>query len=355
MYSKPHLNLSGRTPSGTATATHGNAPSHMTSGLKRQPLNGLLAGIITTLSLAACSASPNAEKPTAGIAPSSTATAPLLPAPAKIPTRVGKLAVWDTGPVGAKGETIVLWPSILSDHRIYRRQIEAWRGQHRLIVIDGPGHGQSGPAPGPFSMADCGQALTEILDNLSINTPVVVMGTSWGGLVAGEFALAQTKRTRAVVMLNTPVFTAPDGPGFTDRFVVWGAKWIHGTQLYRDGVTRAFFLPATREKGGQLMDDFHQHLRNADGDGLSQSVRSVLIERQALAPRMRSIAAPTLFVVGKQDAMYPMDTLREAALTLPKGRFEILDTAHISVVDTPEKVTELVNGFLATLPTPLKP
>ena len=349
MPSKLHLNHSGSTPSGTATATNGNARSRMTSGLKRQPLNGLLAGIITALSLAACSASPNADKPSAGIASLSTATAPLLPAPAKIPTRVGKLAVWDTGPVGAKGETIVLWPSILSDHRIYRRQIEAWRGQHRLIVIDGPGHGQSGPAPGPFSMADCGQALTEVLDTLGINTPVVVMGTSWGGLVAGEFALAQAKRTRAVVMLNTPVFTAPDGPGFSDRFVVWGAKWIHGTQLYRDGVARAFFLPATRENGSLLMDDFHQHLRNADGAALAQSVRSVLIDREALAPRMRGIAAPTLFVVGKQDSMYPMDTLREAAATLPKGRFEILDTAHISVVDRPDDVTKLVDRFVAQI------
>jgi pimeloyl-ACP methyl ester carboxylesterase len=100
---------------------------------------------------------------------------------------------------------IVLWPSILADHRIYRAPIEAWRGRHRLVVIDGPGHGDSGPAPGPFTMAQCGQALGEVLDALGITQPVVVIGTSWGGLVAGEFALAQPKRTLAVVMLNTPV------------------------------------------------------------------------------------------------------------------------------------------------------
>jgi pimeloyl-ACP methyl ester carboxylesterase len=54
-------------------------------------------------------------------------------------------------------------------------------------------------------MAQCGQALGEVLDALGITQPVVVIGTSWGGLVAGEFALAQPKRTLAVVMLNTPV------------------------------------------------------------------------------------------------------------------------------------------------------
>ena len=276
--------------------------------------------------------------------------APMLPAPAMVPTRVGKLAVRDTGPGATSGEVIVLWPSILSDHRIYRTPIEAWRGRHRLIVVDGPGHGDSGPAPGPFSMADCGQAIGEVLEALRVAQPVILVGTSWGGLAAGEFALAQPERTRAVVMLNTPVHTAPGGPGFSDRFVAWGARWIHATGLYRDGVARAFFLAATRKRGGPLMEDFHQHLQQADGPALARSVRSVLIEREPLAPRMAGIAAPTLFVAGRQDGMYPLEGLRSAAAALPQGRFEVLDTAHISVVDAPEQTTALIDSFLRLLP-----
>jgi pimeloyl-ACP methyl ester carboxylesterase len=277
------------------------------------------------------------------------APASLLPPARQVPTRVGRLAVRDTGPAGADGEVIVLWPSILSDHRIYRAQIEAWRGRHRLVVVDGPGHGDSGPAPGPFMMADCGEALSEVLDALGIDRPVVVVGTSWGGLVAGEFALARPQRTRAVVMLNTPVHTAPGGPGFGDRFVAWGARWIHGTGLYRDGVARAFLLPATRERGGPVLDDFHRHLREADGAALSRSVRAVLIEREPLAPRLRDIAAPTLFVAGRHDTMYPLEGLRDAAATLPRGRFAVLETAHISVMDAPAQATSLIEGFLAGL------
>jgi hypothetical protein len=33
----------------------------------------------------------------------------------------------------------VLWHAILTDHRLHQAQIEAWRGRHRLIVIDGLG------------------------------------------------------------------------------------------------------------------------------------------------------------------------------------------------------------------------
>lgn len=267
----------------------------------------------------------------------------------RVLTRVGALAVIDTGPPGPAGEVVVLWPSILADHGIYRATIEAWRGRHRLVVVDGPGHGDSGPAPGPFTMADCAQALGEVLDALGVAQPAVVVGTSWGGLVAGEFALAAPGRTRAVVMLNTPVHTAPRGPGLGDRFVVWGARWLTGLSLYREGVAKAFFLPATRAQGGAAVEAFHRHLQRADGAALAPAVRSVLLEREPLAPRMRGIEAPTLFVAGRHDAMYPPESLRDAAATLPRGRFEVLDTAHISMVDAPGQTTALIDGFLASL------
>lgn len=195
-------------------------------------------------------------------------------------------------------------------------------------------------------MHDCGQALGEVLDALTITEPVVVVGTSWGGLVAGEFALTQPGRTLAVVMLNTPVIKADDGPSLGDRFVVWGARWIHSTAAYRNGVATAFFLPATIERGGVVQEDFHHHLRQADGAALSQAVRSVLIDREPLAHRMNGIKAPTLFVAGRQDAMYPVDALQCAAEALPNGHFEVLDTAHISVVDDPLGVTALIDDFL---------
>jgi len=308
--------------------------------------------VALTAALGACSVTQPEPPVRARQAQAASTAVPVLPAPRMVPTRVGHLAVRDTGAGAAGSEVIVLWPSILSDHRIYRTPIEAWRGRHRLIVVDGPGHGDSGPAPRPFTMADCGQAVGEVLDALGVTQPVIVVGTSWGGLVAGEFALAQPGRTRAVVMLNTPVYTAAGGPTFGDRFVVWGARWIPGTGLYRDGVARAFFLPATRERAGPLMEDFHQHLQQADGAALAQSVRSVLIDREALAPRMSSITAPTLFIAGRHDGMYPLEGLQKAAAALPQGRFEVLDTGHISVVDAPQQTTALIDRFLASL-TPM--
>ncbi|MFM8701710.1 MAG: alpha/beta fold hydrolase [Hyphomicrobiales bacterium] len=270
----------------------------------------------------------------------------LLPISRLAWTSIGRLAVRDTGSQDAEQEVIVLWPAILSDHRIYRQQINAWRDRYRLVVIDGPGHGESEAAPDTFAMARCGEAISEVLDFLGIRKPVIAIGTSWGGLAAGEFAIAHPDRVRALVMLNTPVDTKSDGPGFGDRFIVWGARWIHTSGIYREGVAKAFFLPATRERGGEMLRDFHQHLREADGASLARSVRSVLVDRDPIAPRMHMITAPTLFVAGRHDAMYPLADLRRAAAVLPRGRFEAIDSAHISVVDAPDQATALIDDFL---------
>jgi pimeloyl-ACP methyl ester carboxylesterase len=71
-----------------------------------------------------------------------------------------------------------------------------------------------------------------------------------------------------------------------------------------------------------------------------------MLEREALAPRMNQIEAPTLFIVGRFDVMYPVETLKTIEGSLRNGRFEVLDTAHISVVDDPARVTSLIDDFL---------
>ncbi len=265
-------------------------------------------------------------------------------------TNLGQLAVYDTGlpsHAAASSEVLVLWPSVLADHRIYDAQVAALRERHRLILIDGPGHGASDASDGTFSMARCADAVAQVLDALGIVQPVVCIGTSWGGLVAGEFALNHSERTRAVVMMNTPVFKTR--ARLRDSFVSWGARWLKFTNVYIQGVADAYFMPATRKREPAYMDAFRRHIREAHGAALSRAVRSVLLDRDDLASRLKHIAVPALFVAGTHDAMYPVDDMRQAATQLPRGRFVELPTAHLSVVDAPAETTRAIDSFLGEL------
>jgi 3-oxoadipate enol-lactonase len=229
----------------------------------------------------------------------------------------------------------------------FRSRVEHWRGEKRVILIDGPGHGASeGPRDKTFSMRDCADALREVLDRSNVQRAVIV-GTSWGGLVAGEFAIAYPDRTNGVVMMNTPFFMSQDGPSFSEKFIVWGAGSILSTNLFTNGVARAFFLPLTREKGGVVISHFHESLHASDSRALSNAIRSVLIERAPLSDQLSKIRAPSLVIAGLHDDMYPLAMQKQAITKLPNGKLEIVDSQHISVVDKPQDVARLIDAFLA--------
>jgi 3-oxoadipate enol-lactonase len=239
-----------------------------------------------------------------------------------------------------------LWPSIFTDHVIYSSLVQHWRGKRRLILIDGPGHGASeGPKEKTYSMQACALAMKEILDSKSIQS-AVVGGTSWGGLVGGEFAILYPQRTRAVILLNTPFYTTQGGASMGEKFITWGSASLLGTDLFTNGVARSFFLPATREAGGPIMTHFHMGLHQSDSKALSTAIRSVLIERTALADRLAQIHVPALVVAGLQDGMYPLEMQRDAVKQLKLGKLEVVDSQHISVVDKPAEVAKMLGTFL---------
>jgi 3-oxoadipate enol-lactonase len=100
--------------------------------------------------------------------------------------------------------TAFLWPSLFTDHRMWRHQIAPLReAGWRTLALDPPGHGRS-PGPGRgFTMDECAQAAIEVLDASDVCTPVVVCGTSWGGFVAPRIALRAPQRLIAMVLFNT--------------------------------------------------------------------------------------------------------------------------------------------------------
>jgi 3-oxoadipate enol-lactonase len=267
----------------------------------------------------------------------------------RIDTAVGRLAVYDSqADAGASAgaaalPTLVLWPSVYADSGIYAPWVERWRGRIRVIRIDGPGHGESGPGPvSGFSMKACAEAVKTVMDTLGISQ-ATVGGTSWGGLVGGEFAIAFPQATQGVVMLNTPVFAEP---GLSDRMIVLATRLIGQTEFFAGQLAKGFLLDATVQKNGPVVQSFFAHLARKPAGEMAAAVSAVLIDREALAPRMHRILAPTLFVTGKQDAMYPGDRLVQSARMVPNVRIAEVDARHLAVVDQPVAVGDLVEALV---------
>jgi 3-oxoadipate enol-lactonase len=264
--------------------------------------------------------------------------------PVMVETDAGRLAVYD---LGGGERTVVLWHSIFTDRTMYRGIIPDLARSYRVVVVEGPGHGASGPQPRGSGIGTHVRALSQIMDLLGI-TRASIVGTSWGGMVAGRFAAENPERIDGIVLFNTPVFLGERNPPFSNRMIVFGGRLMLRRDVYIRGVAGTFFTDRTQDQNALAMDDFFSHLKNANRRWLMRSVRSVLLTDEPLSSRLGDISVPTLVVAGTDDT-YPLEDMRRGSMRIPDSTFVPLETAHISVVDDPAGSLAVLLPFLEGL------
>ena len=117
-------------------------------------------------------------------------------------TRLGRLFYDDRGEQKRPGDPpIVLLHGLLFDGGMWRGQVEPLAALGRVIVFDGPGHGKSEPPP-RFTMEEHADALFDAFGELGIARAVVV-GLSWGGMVAMRLALQHPVKVAGLALLDT--------------------------------------------------------------------------------------------------------------------------------------------------------
>jgi 3-oxoadipate enol-lactonase len=257
-------------------------------------------------------------------------------------TEVGPLAVEQRGRATANHPTLVLWPSVFSDRHLYDRLAPLLERDHRLVLFDPPGHGQSSIAATPLTLAATARASLEVLQQLGIDTFRWV-GTSWGGMIGVQAALQSPNRFLHLACLNTPFDLKPHVDLGT-RFIVSGAKWIGQTRIFANGVARSFFRPETLAENPEFADRHRAVFLNGDRHLLHRVARHVLIERENLSPLLPELTTPTLVIAARQD-MYPVADMQAAATLIPNARFEVIENSrHISAADAPEAVNTALRG-----------
>jgi 3-oxoadipate enol-lactonase len=260
-------------------------------------------------------------------------------------TEIGPLAVERRGHASSEQPPLVLWPSIFSDRHLYDRLIPFLEQDSALVLLDPPGHGQSGLAATPLTLAATARASLSILDQLGI-AAVRWVGTSWGGLIGIHAALQSPDRIVHLACLNTPFNLTPTTDIGT-RFIVSGAKWIGRTGLFANGVARSFFRPETIAEDTDFANRHRAVFLNGSRSHLYRVAQHVLIDRENMSPLLPGLATPTLVLAGRQD-MYPVIAMQTTASLIPGARFQIIeDSRHISAADAPSAVNSALRNAWA--------
>jgi 3-oxoadipate enol-lactonase len=263
-----------------------------------------------------------------------------------VSTVLGPIYVDDQG--NASEPVALLWPSLFTDHRMWDRQVAALRDAGwRTLALDPPGHGQS-PGPGRgFTMDECAEAAVQVLDAAGVQTPVVLFGTSWGGIVAPRVALRAPERVKGMVLFNT---TAEPPTSLTRANSMLLTKLLAVSVI--DGLVDRMLLSlqlsaGTRRRRPQIGANLATQFRSWDRRAFINAVRSVLVDRDGVLDALPGVNAPALIVSGEEDTILPSTFSRRIAEKMPNARHvEAPGAAHLVPLEAPEIANKLIFDFL---------
>jgi 3-oxoadipate enol-lactonase len=248
-----------------------------------------------------------------------------------------ELAVVDTG--APDGPPVVWLGSLGSSTAMWDRQIAAFGGDRRCVLVDHPGHGASPPASGPLSIAALGADVLDALDRSRI-TRADVVGLSLGAMVAMWLAAEHPARVDRMVLLCTSArFDAPEP--WHERAATVRAG---GTEAVADTVVGRWLSPAYAVEHTEEVGAFVRMVRSTDAESYARCCEA--IATMDLHPVLSAIRAATLVVAGTLDPATPPRYLKAIAAAVRGSRIETVDAAHLANWERADEVNRILAAHL---------
>ena len=268
------------------------------------------------------------------------------------------LHIVDIGPRNAVGPPIVMLHGASSNLEVMRQPVgQRLAENHRVILIDRPGHGWSTRANLADSTPEIqGRMIDAALAKLGVARAIFVVH-SWAGALGLRMALYYPQRVAGLVMLAPVAYPWPGGVGQYNRLValpVIGPLLAYtitlplGTFVAESGA-RGVFLPQTMPDG--FIENTATSLLLRPREFLANAwdlvtLKAVVAEQ---APRYAGIKAPITILSGDVDKTVSTSIhSRPLAATAPNARLIVLSgVGHMVQNAVPDRVIAEIEAMIA--------
>jgi len=247
-----------------------------------------------------------------------------------------RTAIWRNG---GSSRPILFFNGIGANLEMVAPLGEMLRGRSDLILFDMPGIGGS-PAPRmPYRPSTAGKWASRILDDLGYGD-VDVMGVSWGGGAAQQFARDFPERARSLVLLATSAGTlmVPGNLSAISRMAS-PKRYIDPEYLMKNFETLY---------GDSVDGSAHAHKVRIQ----APTVRGYLYQLMAMAGWtslhfLPFLKQPTLVMSGDRDHIVPLANARILKAAIPSADLRIVKGGgHLFVVSRAKQVIPVITRFL---------
>jgi proline iminopeptidase len=270
--------------------------------------------------------------------------------------------------VGAGPPIIVLHGGPDFDHAYFLPELDRLADSFRLLYYDQRGRGRSaeGVRPEDVTLRSELDDLDRVRSHFGLAS-AAVLGHSWGGVLAMEYAVRHPERVSRLILMDTGPASADDWRRFREELAARrpadrdAMQAIASTDAYARGDLEAeaayyrihFRITVQRPDHLELLVARLRSNFTEDGVVLARTIEHRLYDETSLSaewdlfPALRALDVPTLVLHGERDFV-PVEYAARIAEAVPDARLTVLSgCGHFTYLEAPELVYGEIASFFA--------
>ncbi|WP_201696267.1 poly(3-hydroxyalkanoate) depolymerase [Paraburkholderia hiiakae] len=211
-----------------------------------------------------------------------------------------------------------------------------------VIVFDVPGVGGS-PAPLiPYRFSTLAVLSDKLLTRLGYAGPVDVLGVSWGGALAQQFAHLYPRRCRRLILAATSpgVIMVPARLSVLSKLV--------GPRRYTDPAylkqVGAEIYGGAYRRDASLLEAHSRHIQPPRGRGYLYQLLAA--SGWTSLPWLGALRQKTLVMHGNDDPIVPLTNAKILAARIRDATLHVIDDGHLFLITRAKEIAPLVKAFL---------
>jgi pimeloyl-ACP methyl ester carboxylesterase len=231
---------------------------------------------------------------------------------------------------------------------------EALASKRRVVRVDLPGFGLTGPFPhDDYRVERYVAFVIALLDSLGIPRAIIA-GNSFGGQIAWELAATAPERVAALILVDAVGYPfVPESIPIGFRICM--SPWLRpaATRLFPRGIVKASVrnVYGNPARVSDALVDRYYELALRQGNRRALGLRlDQFMPGEASAARIATLALPTLILWGRRDRLVPPETADRFARDIAGSQLRVFEAlGHVPHEEDPETTVAAVQGFLEAL------
>jgi poly(3-hydroxyalkanoate) depolymerase len=211
-----------------------------------------------------------------------------------------------------------------------------------VVRFDVPGAGGSPDSPLPYGFPYLAAVLGRLLRKLGIDGPVDILGLSWGGALAQQFAFQNPRRCRRLILVSTGTgaIMVPGGPAILAKMVTPRRFLDHD---YAASIAGDIYGGTVRDDPSMIKQLFDRQLMAGSRVGYLHQLLAGAVWTSVFA--LPLVRQRTLILAGLDDPIIPVVNARIMGWLLPHATVHLHRGGHVDLITNAAELAPVIEQF----------